>query len=66
MEIVFLAAISVMAIMLIVWGTKKESLGIIRCNRCHYVDAPRGAWKPFKGMTPVCKKCGSENWVTIK
>jgi predicted nucleic-acid-binding Zn-ribbon protein len=65
MEIVFIVFIPVVIIMLIVWGTQKQNLGTIRCNRCGYTGLSKGAWRPGRGMTPVCGKCGSDNWVSV-
>src|SRR4051812_8987141 len=65
MELVFpLLVVVLIVIMLIPWSSKKQSLGTIRCNRCHHVGLAKGIWQPFKGIRPVCQKCDSEDWQT--
>lgn len=52
-------------IMLIMWTSKKEQIGTIRCRRCKHVGPAKGLWVPFKGIKPVCQRCDSEDWVTV-
>jgi ribosomal protein L40E len=50
---------------LCVWGINKSKLGAIRCNRCGYSGAPKGAFAMGRGFVPVCRRCHSDNWVVV-
>jgi DNA-directed RNA polymerase subunit RPC12/RpoP len=52
--------------MLIMWSQQKNQIGTIRCKRCNHVEPAKGQWGPFRGIRPVCTKCGSEVWITIE
>jgi hypothetical protein len=56
----------VLPVAILVWINQKQSLGTIRCSRCHYTGPPGGKWAPFKGIVPTCPKCGSDNWVRVE
>ncbi len=43
------------------WGLS-EDFGVVRCRRCGHVGNTVGQFVPFKGVTPVCGKCRSEDW----
>src|SRR5690349_13493059 len=64
--LIFLVLIAVIPVAIIVWSNQKKRIGRIRCKRCDYVGPAKGLWVPFRGIKPVCQKCHSEDWVTVK
>jgi hypothetical protein len=51
---------------LIMWQHQKNQLGIIRCRRCHHEGLAKGLFIMGRGIKPVCAKCQSENWETLR
>lgn len=63
--VVGLATLVLLPVMFLAWSAKKRKLGTIRCKRCNYVGAAKGAWQIGRGIVPVCKNCQGSDWVVV-
>jgi hypothetical protein len=48
------------------WGKKQAEIGTIRCRRCHYIGLAKPKLVGNQGIFPVCGRCGSEDWETVR
>lgn len=63
--VIAMAVVVVVPLIVFVWKRQRKQIGIVRCKRCHHVGPPKGLWAPFRGLKPVCQKCGGEDWVVV-